>query len=256
MDEFDSLRREATKLERHLEDRVARYQQLAQKFNPNAATLSTTAAVDTQPNNNNNNNNGSSILESMETGTSSSLEEENSLQNEIQRTLSNLGDLINHKLSPAADRSSKSQHLLLVKRYREILFDLTGDFQKATSTLQRKREQAELFSGSHNRGIHGGGDSSQQDPAMEALLRERSHIQNSMNAANDVLGQAGDIYGDLRQQGMSLRGVSSTILKITSNVPGLNRVVENIRRKRNMDDKVVAGVIAACILFTIWYLFG
>mmetsp|Transcript_11590 Transcript_11590/g.16241 ORF Transcript_11590/g.16241 Transcript_11590/m.16241 type:complete len:248 (+) Transcript_11590:189-932(+) len=247
MDEFDSLRREATKLERHLEDRVARYQQLAQKFNPNAATLSATAAADT------NTTNGSSILDSMETGTSS-VEEENSLQNEIQRTLSNLGDLINHKLSPAADRSSKSQHLLLVKRYREILFDLTGDFQKASSTLQRKREQAELFSGS-NGGINGG-DSSQQDPAMEALLRERSHIQNSMNAANDVLGQAGDIYGDLRQQGMSLRGVSSKILKITSNVPGLNRVVENIRRKRNMDDKVVAGVIAACILFTIWYLFG
>ena len=29
MDEFDSLRREATKLERHLEDRVARYQQVS-----------------------------------------------------------------------------------------------------------------------------------------------------------------------------------------------------------------------------------
>jgi len=27
--EFDSLRREATKLERHLEDRVARYQQVS-----------------------------------------------------------------------------------------------------------------------------------------------------------------------------------------------------------------------------------
>mmetsp|Transcript_18673 Transcript_18673/g.26341 ORF Transcript_18673/g.26341 Transcript_18673/m.26341 type:complete len:256 (-) Transcript_18673:239-1006(-) len=255
MDEFDSLRREATKLERHLEDRVARYQQLAQKFNPNASQSTTTTPSS--------NKNGSSILlDSMESGTANggttatTQEEENSLRNDIQRTLSNLGDLINHKLSPAADRSSKSQHLLLVKRYREILFDLTGDFQKASSTLNRKREQAELFRGANGTNNNGGGDSSQQDPAMEALLRERSHIQNSINTANDVLGQASDIYGDLRNQGMSLRGVSSTILKITSNVPGLNRLVENIRRKRNMDDKIVAGVIAACILFTLWYLFG
>lgn len=198
-------------------------------------------------------NGSSTLLDSVETGTASpSPEEENSLRNDIQRTLSGLGDLINHKLSPAADRSGKSQHLMLVKRYREILFDLTGDFQKASATFSRKREQAELFRGSSS----GEDRDGSQDPAMEALLRERSHINNSLNSASAVIGQASDIYGDLRQQGMSLRGVSGTIAKITSNVPGLNRLVENIRRKRNMDDKIVAGVVAACILFTLWYVMG
>jgi hypothetical protein len=31
--------------------------------------------------------------------------------------------------------------------------------------------------------------------------------------------------------------------------------VDAIRRKRSRDDQILAGVIATCILFTLWYLF-
>jgi Golgi SNAP receptor complex protein 1 len=193
-----------------------------------------------------------SLLNSAETGSAIPTEEEASLRNDIQRTLSALSDLIQTRLAPAAERSSKSQHQLLVKRYREILFDLTGDFQKTSAQFTRKKEQLELFSGANTTGSGG----EQQDEAMQHLMRERGHIDRSVSASAAVINQASEIHSDLRSQGMSLRGVQGTIIRITSNIPGLNRLVENIRRRRSMDDMVVSGVIAACILFTLWYLFG
>lgn len=193
-----------------------------------------------------------SLLNSAETGSAIPTEEEATLRNDIQRTLSALSDLIQTRLAPAAERSSKSQHQLLVKRYREILFDLTGDFQKTSAQFTRKKEQLELFAGADT----GGSGGNEQDEGMQQLMRERGHINNSLSASAAVINQASEIHSDLRTQGMSLRGVQGTIIRITSNIPGLNRLVENIRRRRSMDDMIVSGVIAACILFTLWYLFG
>jgi Golgi SNAP receptor complex protein 1 len=194
-----------------------------------------------------------SLLNSAETGSAIPTEEEVTLRNDIQRTLSALSDLIQTRLAPAAERLGKSQHQLLVKRYREILFDLTGDFQKTSAQFTRKKEQLELFSGANTAGIGAGGE---QDEAMQHLMRERGHIDRSVSESEAVINQASEIHSDLRTQGISLRGVQGTIIRITSNIPGLNRLVENIRRRRSMDDMVVSGVIAACILFTLWYLFG
>jgi len=42
---------------------------------------------------------------------------------------------------------------------------------------------------------------------------------------------------------------------MTQAVPGLNHVVEQILRRRSRDDYVVAGVIASCVLITLWYVF-
>ena len=215
------------------------YTQLSQKL---AASLDN--------NNGNSSSDPASMLHSMESGTSTA-DEEITLRNDIQRTLSTLQDLIHTKLSPAAETTGKPQHLHLVKRYREILFDLTSDFDKTSTQIQRKKQQMELFSGANRNG--GGADT---DPGMEHLLRERGHINNSLNASSNVIAQASEIHADLRSQGLSLRGVTGTLVKIGSQVPGLNRLMENIRRKRARDDMVVAGVIAACILFVLWYVFG
>jgi Golgi SNAP receptor complex protein 1 len=94
------------------------------------------------------------------------------------------------------------------------------------------------------------------DANMEHLLRERNHIGNSLNAANSVLGQADSIRADLHGQGRSLRGSQSLMNQLTTNIPGLNHLVDQIRRKRSRDDKIVAAVIASCVVFTLWYMFG
>lgn len=171
------------------------------------------------------------------------------LQHDIQRSLQALQDWIAIRLDPAAE---SSHQMLVVKRYREILFDLTGDYQKAQQVWQRSQERMELFKGANR--SNSGGDV--QDPATESLLRERNHIQNSLNGANQTLAQASAIRADLGQQRSSLGRVSSGIGSIVTNIPGINGLVEAIRRKRSRDDQILAGVIATCILFTLWYLFN
>ncbi len=178
-------------------------------------------------------------------------EDEATLRHDIQRTLTTLQDLITTQLQPASERVGSQNAMLLVKRYREILFDLTGDFEKARQANVRKQERAKLLEGARS---NSQGDGT--DPAMEHLLRERNHIGNSLNAADAVINQASEVRSDLRNQGMSLGRVQSTMGKIAGNIPGLNTLVEGIRRKRSKDDKIVAGVIASCILFTLWYVIG
>lgn len=178
-------------------------------------------------------------------------QEEQVLARDIQRSLQALGDLISEKLSPAAELSGKAQHSLLVKRWREILFDVTSDFNKTTTTLARKRDYSELLQNASSQN-----QNAENTSDMDHLLRERNSIQNSMSTSASIIAQASDTYSDLRQQGASLKGVGGSISRITQAVPSLNRVVESIRRKKSRDDYIVAGVIATCIVFTLWYVFG
>jgi Golgi SNAP receptor complex protein 1 len=254
MEEFDTLRREATKLERNLEDKIARFHLLAQKIQ-----IDSTLTRRSSSNGSHSHSNNSSNIEAAEAGTVNgspskssiaSVSEENLLANEINRTLGQLNDLINTKMAPAAERSNKAQHSLLVKRYREILFDSTNDFKKTSGAIHRKRESMELFSGAS------GNSMEVEDPAMEQLLRERNAIGNSLKSASSVLNQASDIRNELRNQGMALRGVGTKVLNMAGKIPGLNGLIDNIRRRRGRDDMVVSGTIAFCILFTLWYVLG
>ena len=47
-------------------------------------------------------------------------------------------------MSPASERTGRSQHALLVKRYREILFDCGSDYYKTMEVVRRKKEAREL----------------------------------------------------------------------------------------------------------------
>jgi len=276
---FEQLKREATALERQLEDKLSRYQQvstavlrrltdtapncpiarsalcpshsielslpmhknvfiilsqLAQKLNQQSVTPGR-----------------DSLSRAEEGGDSMLLDDEMALQSELDRLISRLQDLISGRLSAAASTSSQQA---AVKRFREILLDLRTDYDKSVMNVRRAKERRELLSGGGRGGNQTGGNDN--DGSMEHLLRERSHIQNSMNMANDVIGQADAVRSDLFGQGRALRSASNLMAKLTGNIPGLNHLVEQIRRKRSRDDKIVAGVIATCIVFTFWYVLG
>jgi len=252
MEDFDSLKRQATKLERHLEEQVARYQQLAQQ----QATMTSSS---------NRNSNSNSNTTDAELGMATPMvllqqqqqkqqQEEIVLARDISRNLQTLGDLISQQLSPAAVQSGKAQHALLVKRYREILFDVTTDYQKTTAALQRQREYSELIMNVHTTSTS---NTSSTDDDELLLWREQNSIQNSMNTTSSILEQAGDTFSSLQQQGASLRGVGGSISRITqAGIPSLHRLMDAIRRKKSRDDYIVAAVIATCIVVTLWYVFG
>lgn len=259
MEPFDVLRREATKLERSLEDKIARYHQLVQKI----TTGSDSSHHQTSPRLHN--RTSTNLLESAENGTlppatsvssqDENLEiEETNLAKDINRTLTLLSDLINTKMSPNASKSNNAHHSLLVKRYREIVYDCTNDFKKTNRAVMKKREQNELFRGANADSQNA--DGKEEDPAMAALMRERNAIGNSLASASSVIGQASDIRSELRNQGNALKNAGNKVLVMASRVPGLNGLIENIKRKRGKDDMIVSCVIAACILFTLWYVLG
>jgi len=240
MDQFDTLKREATKLERNLEDKVARYQQLVQSI-PDST------------------NNDLFLAESgMGGGTSSpsktSVEDEATLRHDIQRTLTTLQDLVNTQLQPASEKLGSQSSSLLVKRYREILFDLTGDFEKSRQAHTRKMERLKLMEGAA---------ASKKNSSLDIdnnpdkhLMRELNHISNSQSAAAAVINQATEIRNELRSQGLSFGRITAGMGQIMNNVPGINTIVEKIKRKKSKNDMILIGVISSCILFTIWYLFG
>lgn len=243
--QFESFKRDATKLERQLEEKVSRYQQLAQKCN--AQSSANNSAMDKNKNSSWNQMEQGQTNGSAATAASDKDQAMN-LQHDIQRSLQALQDWIATRLDPAAE---SSHQMLVVKRYREILFDLTGDYQKAQQVWNRSQERMELFKGA-DRTSSGDG----QDAGMDSLMRERGHIQNSLNGANQTLAQAAQIRADLGAQRMSLGRVTSGIGTIMTNVPGLNTLVDRIRARRSRDDNILAGVIASCILFTLWYFFN
>jgi len=231
--QFDTLKRQATKLERSLEEKVARYQQLVQSI-PDSSTSDLFLAESGM---------GSPSI-------ASTSKDEAALRHDIQRTLTTLQDLVTTQLQPRSEKLGKS---VLVKRYREILFDLSGDFEKSRQAHTRKVERAKLLEGANSNSKNSNLNIDQT--GMDHLMRERNHIHNSQSAASTVIQQATEIRNDLRSQGMSLGRAQGMITQIATNVPGINTLVEQIRKKRSKDDKIVAGVIASCILFTLWYLF-
>lgn len=180
----------------------------------------------------------------------STAEDEAAQRHDIQRTLTTLQDLVSTQLQPKAEKLGKS---LLVKRYREILFDLSGDFEKSRQAHTRKVERSKLMEGANN---NGPSSLNVDQQGMDHLMRERNHIHNSTSAAANVINQATEIRNDLRSQGLSLGRAQSMMGQIANNIPGINVLVDSIRKKRSKDDMVVIGVIASCILFTLWYLFG
>ena len=177
----------------------------------------------------------------------STTEDEATLRHEIQRTHTTLQNLVTTQLAPKAEKLGKS---VLVKRYREILFDLSGDFEKSRQQYTRKAERQQLLDGAKQTS-----SLNIDQQGMDHLMRERSHIHNSQSAAASVIQQATEIRNELRTQGLSLGRAQTMMATIANNVPGINTLVEQIRKKRSKDDKIVAGVIASCILFTLWYLF-
>ena len=212
----------------------------------------------TSPHSSNNTNNNTSSTQQQQRKE----DEEQELQytTDIQRTLSSLTDLIQTQMAPLAEKTGKSQHSLLVKRYREILFDSTADYKKIHANMARRRETLELFRASSppnslNSPLNNNNGEG-NNPEMDYLFRERNAIGNSMRSATSVLGQAAQIHDNLRHQGQSLRTVGGTVVQMASHVPGLNYLIDAIRRRRSREDTILSIVIASCILFTLWYIFG
>ena len=149
------------------------------------------------------------------------------------------------------DLSSPSgQQSLIVKRFTEIAADFRSDYNRRTTALTSKKNRYDLLSSSSLQPGSG------NDSDTSQLLRERTALNSSLSSSRTIINQASEIFSSLKVQRNNLQGSGSKVRGIASNVPGINQIVEGIKKRKQRDNMILGGVIAFCTLFTMWYMFG
>lgn len=160
--------------------------------------------------------------------------------------LSNINSSMSSSLSGASDSRSHT-----LARHRDILQDFTQEYRRTSSIVGAARDRAELLSGSGGPAdtplLGGGGGST------GLLLRERGILERSNAAIEDVVGNAQGIASNLVQQRQLFDSIDSRVASIGARFPVVNSLLNAIRRRKNRDNMVVAGVMAICLLLILIY---
>mmetsp|Transcript_37189 Transcript_37189/g.100524 ORF Transcript_37189/g.100524 Transcript_37189/m.100524 type:complete len:182 (-) Transcript_37189:316-861(-) len=177
--------------------------------------------------------------------------EEAALAIEVEQLLSALSEC-NERMAQCVQTGTRTANAALLQRYREIYFDYKRDFDETACAIQRKREQVELFRGATNQRNAAQGE----DTGMNHLYREQDAINSSLKSAGSVIGQADEVRSALWSQRMTLSSAGGTLGQIGNAYPSIGRVIVAIQQRKYRDNMVVGLVIASCICFTLWWLFG
>mmetsp|Transcript_19811 Transcript_19811/g.41356 ORF Transcript_19811/g.41356 Transcript_19811/m.41356 type:complete len:252 (-) Transcript_19811:48-803(-) len=246
---FTSLRRKAETIERSLESKCNRYIQVAQRIS-NRLSLVTPSS-----------SSSSNVEEGRGTTNTQDIEDdqaEKSLENDITQLLRQMSSVIDEMeglIRTSSTTTGSSSQSVLVRRLREIMYDYKSDFRKSNDILLQERSRNELFSRA-SANVDLPSSVAGDDMEMDSLLRERGAINSSLLSSRGILGQASEIISDLRNQRTTMSGASSRVKSLAGNVPGINEVIDKIRRKKNKDNAIMGCVIAGCVLFCLWYVFG
>lgn len=171
---------------------------------------------------------------------------------EIESLLQRLSD-VNHDMSGVISGAADSRSHTLA-RHRDILTDLTQEFRRLDSQLGAARDRAELLAGGSENmpllsvQVHG------QSPTGQ-LLRERTTLSTSTTYVDNMLEQAQSVSRSLLEQRRIFTNVQDKLGVIGEKFPAIGGLLNAIRRRKSKDTLVLSGVIAACLVFTLIYLF-
>lgn len=165
---------------------------------------------------------------------------------EIDSLLARLSDLNSSMTSSLSGGTDSRAHTLA--RHRDILHDFQQEYRKMSSVVGAARDRAELFGGADgsSASLLGGGSTS-------LLLRERGIIERSSAAIEDVVSHAQGIASGLTQQRQLFDSIDSKVASIGARFPVVNSLLNAIRRRKNRDNLVLAGVVAVCVFLILVY---
>jgi Golgi SNAP receptor complex protein 1 len=127
------------------------------------------------------------------------------------------------------------------------------EFRRLTSSLGAARDRVALMAGvSSSPGAHV--SLNVQGSTTGALLRERGAVTSSTHAIDEVLNTAQAVSNNLMEQRGLLDTIGQKVVSVGVRFPVVNSLLNAIRRKKSKDTMVLAGVIAACLIFTLMYL--
>jgi Golgi SNAP receptor complex protein 1 len=166
---------------------------------------------------------------------------------EIDTALSRLSDVnasMGHALSGGSDSRTHT-----LARHRDILHDLTQEYRRLASILGAARDRADL--------IGGAGDASAPllpgSGSTGLLLRERATLDRSNTAIDSVIAQATGVASTLTNQRALFDAIDSKVASIGARYPVVNSLLNAIRRRKNRDNLILAGVAGVCLLLILLY---
>lgn len=166
---------------------------------------------------------------------------------EIDAALARLSDVnasMSHALSGGADSRAHT-----LARHRDILHDFSQEYRRLSSIVGAARDRADLLggaSGGASAALMGGGNSG-------LLLRERGILDRSNAAVDQVIGQAQGVAASLTGQRQFFDIIDSKVASIGAKFPVVNSLLNAIRRRKNRDNLILAGVFCACLLLILIY---
>ncbi|KAJ8773963.1 hypothetical protein K2173_009394 [Erythroxylum novogranatense] len=215
---WDTLRKQARKLEAQLDEQMIVYRKLV------SAKVST--KVDSAETN-------------LESGIELLLKQLQHVNSQMQAWVSSGGsEMVSHTLT----------------RHQEILQDLTQEFFRLRSSLKAKQEHASLledfreFDRTRLDLEDGAG------LAEQALLKEHASISRNTGQMDTVISQAQATLGALVQQRSTFGGINSKLSNVGSRLPSINHILSAIKRKKSMDTVILSLVASVCtfLIFIYW----
>ncbi|TPX37204.1 hypothetical protein SmJEL517_g00838 [Synchytrium microbalum] len=175
------------------------------------------------------------------------------LEEEIDDLLKRLTQVVNVMSSvldnPPPSIPSNPSMMHNLQRHRDILFDYGKEFKKTKSNITSAREHAELLNSVRDDISSFKSSRSPED----FLLSERNKIDNSHNMADIVLEQAYETRSNLSSQRASLLGTRGRMGGVLSRFPMITSLISKINTRKRRDSLIMAGVVAACIIFLMMY---
>ncbi|GFQ06811.1 golgi snap receptor complex member 1-1 [Phtheirospermum japonicum] len=211
---WDSLRKQARKLEAQLDEQMHLYRKL----------------VSTKVDNSNDSD--------LESGIDQLLKQLQQVNMQMQAWVSSGGsEIFSHTLT----------------RHQEILQDLTQEFNRLHSSHRAKKEHASLLEDFREfdrtrLDLEDGGGSYDQ-----ALLKERATVHRSAGQMDSVISQAQETLKSLVFQRSTFGGINSKLSNVSSRLPTVNHILSAIKKKKSMDTIILSLVASVCTFLILIY---
>ena len=183
-------------------------------------------------------------------------QEQQLLQDRLQETQEALAQLTERffELQAHCPSGLPSQNFHMLRRCQDHMNLLHREFRLVTSRLPISLLSGKLLKpdGSAE------GPSRPQDRTVgkrgEALLRERGTLGDTSQELYNTLSTAERVRLDLETQGETMTHTTFSLQNFAGRIPGVNHMLEMIRRRKRRDLFILTGLVAVLLLFSYLWL--
>ncbi|XP_060216291.1 Golgi SNAP receptor complex member 1-1 [Lycium barbarum] len=211
---WDSLRKQARKLEAQLDEQMHLYRKFVSNKTGNANDSDLESSID-------------QLLKQLQ-----------QVNSQMQAWISSGGsEIFSHTLT----------------RHQEILQDLFQEFNRLRSSYRAKKEHASLLEDFREfdrtrLDLEDGNGSHDQ-----ALLNERAALHRSTGQMDGVISQAQETIKTLMFQRSTFGGINSKLSNVSSRLPTVNHILSAIKKKKSMDTIILSLVASVCVFLILVY---